>query len=161
GRLEPGELPARPVSAGQRALLLAVLIGVFAVATTSHQLTPFYMLGACIVLVLIRRCALVGLPILFGVMVVGWFSYEAVAFWSGHMADIFGGIGEIGSNVSVSVGSRVTGGTALHKLVLETRAAVAGLVVLLACLGIVRRRLWHLDDRILIALLYMPLFSIA
>jgi hypothetical protein len=93
--------------------------------------------------------------------VVGWFSYAAVAFWSGHMADIFGGIGQIGSNVSVSVGSRVTAGTALHKLVLETRAAVAGLIVLLACLGIVRRRLRRLDDRILIALLYMPLLSIA
>ena len=160
-RLEPGELPARPASTAQRALLLALLIGIFAVATTSHQLTPFYMLGACLVLILARRCVLVGLPVLFGVMVVGWFSYAAVAYWSGHMADIFGGIGQLGGNVSTSVGGRVTGGDALHELVLVTRAAVAGLIALLACLGIVRRRLRHLDDRILIALLYMPLFSIA
>jgi O-antigen/teichoic acid export membrane protein len=160
-RLEPGELPARSASTAQRALLLALLIGIYAVATTSHQLTPFYMLGACVVLILARRCVLVGLPLLLGVILVGWFSYAAVAFWSGHMADIFGGIGQIGGNVSTSVGGRVTGGDSLHELALVARAALAGLIVLLACLGIVRRRLRHLDDRILLALLYMPLPSIA
>ena len=47
GILRPGELAPRPASTGQRAFLLAVLIAIFAVSTMSHQLTPFYLVGAC------------------------------------------------------------------------------------------------------------------
>jgi hypothetical protein len=161
GGLRPGELPARPASAGQRALLLALLIGIYAVATTSHQLSPFYMLGACVVLLLVRRCTLPGLPVLLGVIVVGWISFAAVDYWSGHMANIFGGVGHIGGNVSLSVGGRMIGSTLLHRVVLQTRVAVAGLIVMLAFLGALRRWLQRVDDRVLIALACMPLPSIA
>jgi O-antigen/teichoic acid export membrane protein len=159
--LGPGELPARPASAAQRGLLLALLLGIYAVATTSHQLSPFYMLGAGVVLVLVRRCTLPGLPVLLGVIVVGWISFAAVDYWSGHMANIFGGIGHIGGNVSLSVGGRMIGSTLLHRAVLQTRVAVAGLIVILAFLGALRRWLQRVDDRILIALACMPLPSIA
>ena len=161
GGLKPGELPARPASTAQRVLLLALLIGIFAVATTSHQLSPFYMLGACTVLLLVRRCTLPGLPVLLGVIVVGWISFAAVAYWSGHMASIFSSFGHIGGNVSLSVGGRMTGSTPLHRAVLQTRVVVAGLIVALAFLGVLRRRLRRLDDRVLVALACMPLPSIA
>src|ERR1019366_9242488 len=52
GIVSPGELPPRPASTGQRAFLLALLIAVFTVSTASHQLTAFFMIGACTALVL-------------------------------------------------------------------------------------------------------------
>lgn len=161
GELQPGEQPAAPAGGGQRAFLLALLIGIYAVAVTSHQLSPFYLLGACVALTLVRRFSVPGLTLLLAAMVAGWVSFAAVAYWSGHMADIFGGIGNIGGNVSVSVGGRMAGNAPLHRLALESRVLVAGVIMLLAFLGIVRRRLRHLDDRILIALLAMPVPSIA
>ena len=75
----------------------------------SHQLTPFFMLGACGGLVLARRCTITGLPVLLGVILVGWVSFAAAAFWSGHPSDIFGGIGHLGANLSTSVAGQAGG----------------------------------------------------
>ncbi len=157
GIVRPGELPSQPASTGQRAFLLAVLITIVVVSTTSHQLTPFYMVGACLALVLIRRCRLSGLPILFAVIVVGWLSFAAVDYWSGHLASIFGGVGNLGANVTSSVGERLAGSSATHLLTLHTRVGMTGAIVGLAVLGLLRRRFRGFDDRVLIALFVLPI----
>ncbi len=107
--LVPGELPSRPVGGATRAMLLTLLIGIFVISTASHQLTPFFMVTACAGLVAARRCRLTGLPVLLGVILVGWVSFAAVGYWSGHLSDIFGGIGHLGANITSSVTGRVSG----------------------------------------------------
>jgi len=161
GLVRPGELAPRPASIGQRAFLLAVLIAIFAVSTVSHQLTPFYLVGACAALVLMRRATLPGLPVLFGVILFGWVSFAAVDYWSGHMSNIFGGFGNLGGNLTSSVGGRLMGSTAVHLVTLHGREGVAGSIVGLAILGLLRRRLKGFDDRVLLALFCMPILSIA
>jgi hypothetical protein len=160
GILRPGELAPRPASTGQRAFLLAVLIAIFAVSTMSHQLTPFYLVGACTALVLVRRSTLPGLPVLFGVILIGWVSFAAVDYWSGHMSNIFGGFGNLGGNLTSSVGGRLMGSTSVHLLTLHAREGVAAVIVGLAILGLLRRRRKGFDDRVLIALFCMPILSI-
>jgi hypothetical protein len=160
GILRPGELAPRPASTGQRAFLLAVLIAIFAVSTMSHQLTPFYLVGACTALVLVRRSTLPGLPVLFGVILIGWVSFAAVDYWSGHMSNIFGGFGNLGGNVTSSVGGRLMGSTSVHLLTLHAREGVAAVIVGMAILGLLRRRRKGFDDRVLIALFCMPILSI-
>lgn len=160
GIVRPGELAPRPASTGQRAFLLAILIGIFAVSTVSHQLTPFYLVGAVTALILVRRSTLRGLPVLFGVILIGWISFAAVDYWSGHMSNIFGGVGDLGANLTSSVGGRLMGSTAIHLETLHAREGVAAVIVLLAILGILRRRLKGFDDRILLALFCMPILSI-
>ena len=160
GIVRPGELPPRPASTGQRAFLLALLIAVFTVSTASHQLTAFFMIGACTALVLIRRCRLTGLPVLFGVILAGWISFAAVDYWSGHMSNIFGGIGDLGSNLTTSVGGRLTGSSPAHLLALHARVGVAAVIVGLAGLGLLRRRRRGNDDRVLLALFCMPVLAI-
>jgi hypothetical protein len=161
GVVRPGELPPRPASTGHKAFLLALLIALVAVSTASHQLTPFFMLGACTALVLIRRCTLTGLlPILLGAILVGWVSFAAVGYWSGHMSDIFGGIGNLASNLTSSVGGRITGSSPMHVLALHARVGVAAVVVGLAVLGLLRRRRRGMDDRVLLAFLCMPVLAI-
>jgi hypothetical protein len=160
GILRPGELAPRPASTGQRAFLLAVLIAIFAVSTMSHQLTPFYLVGACTALVLVRRSTLPGLPVLFGVILIGWVSFAAVDYWSGHMSNIFGGFGNLGGNVTSSVGGRLMGSTSVHLLTLHAREGVAAVIVGMAILGLLRRRRKGFDDRVLIALFCVPILSI-
>jgi hypothetical protein len=160
GIVRPGELPVRPATAGQKAFLLALLIAIFAVSTASHQLTPFFMLGAVTALALIRRCTLTGLPVLLGVILVGWVSFAAVAYWSGHMSTIFGAAGDLAANLTSSVGGRITGSSPAHLLALHARLWVAAVIVGLAVLGLLRRRRRGFDDRVLLALLCVPVLAL-
>jgi hypothetical protein len=157
GVLEAGDLPPRPATTGQRAFLLGLLIAIFTVSTISHQLTPFLLIGACVALVLIRRCTLPGLPILFGVILVGYVSFATVGYWSGHRSDVFGALGDLTRNLTGSVGGRIAGSSSIHGLALHARVAVALLIVALAGFGLIRRTVRGMDDRVLVALLCMPL----
>ncbi|MFD4526391.1 lipopolysaccharide biosynthesis protein [Streptomyces sp. NPDC058470] len=152
----PGEAEVEPTDRRQQAVLLMVLIGLFAVTVPAHQLTPFVMLGVLAVLVLVGRSELRGLPILFAVLVAAWVGFMAEPYWSGHFDDLFGGIGGVGGNVSSSVSGRIEGGSSTHKLVLYTRVLLAGGVMTLACYGWWRRRENKYRERSLLVLTFVP-----
>ncbi|MFJ7076727.1 lipopolysaccharide biosynthesis protein [Streptomyces sp. NPDC098781] len=152
----PGEVEVEPTDRRQRAVLLMVVIGLFAASVPAHQLTPFVMLGVLTALVLIGRSELRGLPILFGVMVTVWIGFLAEPYWSGHFDELFGGVGGVGSNVSSSVSGRIEGGSSTHKLVLYTRVLLAGGVMAFACWGWWRRRFHHYRERSLLVLTFVP-----
>jgi O-antigen/teichoic acid export membrane protein len=152
----PGEAEVEPADRRQRAVLLMVLIGLFAATVPAHQLTPFVMLGVLAVLVVVGRSELRGLPILFAVLVAVWIGYMAEPYWSGHFDDLFGGVGGVGSNVSTSVSGRIQGGSSTHKLVLYTRVLLAGGVMAFACWGWWRRRDHKYRERSLLVLTFVP-----
>lgn len=160
GTLQPGERPSRPAGTGEKAFLLALLIALFTVTTVSHQLTPFFMIGACAALVVVRRCTLTGLPVLLAVILAGWVSYETVAFWFGHLSGLFGGLGDLASNASSSVGARLSGSTPTHLLALRARVVLAVVMIGLAALGALWRRRRGISDRILLVLLVMPVLMV-
>ncbi|MFD8806337.1 lipopolysaccharide biosynthesis protein [Streptomyces sp. NPDC059597] len=155
-RLRPGESEVEPADRRQRAVLLLVLTGLFAASVPAHQLTPFVMLGVVAVLVVLNRCELRGLPLLFAVVVAAWLGFMAEPYWSGHFDDLFGGLGGVGGNVSSSVSGRIQGGSSTHKLVLYTRVLLAGSVLALACWGWWRRREHHYRERSLLVLAFVP-----
>ncbi|MFE9599881.1 lipopolysaccharide biosynthesis protein [Streptomyces hokutonensis] len=155
-RMRPGEAEVEPTDRRQQAVLLLVLIGLFAASVPAHQLTPFVMLGVLTVLVLIGRSELRGLPILFAVLVAVWLGFMAEPYWSGHFNDLFGGVGGVGSNVSTSVSGRIQGGSSTHKLVLYTRVLLAGGVMAFACWGWWRRRDHKYRERSLLVLTFVP-----
>ncbi|MGR6969484.1 lipopolysaccharide biosynthesis protein [Streptomyces cynarae] len=152
----PGEAEVEPTSRGQRAVLLMVLIALYAASVPAHQLTPFMMLGVLAVLVLVGRSELRGLPILFAVLVMFWLGFMAEPYWSGHFDELFGGVGGVGSNVSTSVSGRIQGGDSTHKLVLYTRVLLAGVVMAFACWGWWRRREHKYRERSLLVLTFVP-----
>ncbi|QOV39359.1 lipopolysaccharide biosynthesis protein [Streptomyces ferrugineus] len=152
----PGELEVEPTNRRQRAVLLMVVIGLFAASVPAHQLTPFVMLGVLTALVLIGRSEVRGLPILFAVMVTVWIGFMAEPYWSGHFDELFGGVGGVGGNVSSSVSGRIEGGSSTHKLVLYTRVLLAGGVMAFACWGWWRRRFHHYRERSLLVLTFVP-----
>ncbi|MFF0137337.1 lipopolysaccharide biosynthesis protein [Streptomyces sp. NPDC005227] len=152
----PGEAEVEPTDRRQQAVLLMVLIGLFAATVPAHQLTPFVMLGVLAVLVLVGRSELRGLPILFAVLVAAWVGFMAEPYWSGHFDDLFGGVGGVGSNVSTSVSGRIQGGSSTHKLVLYTRVLLAGGMMAFACWGWWRRREHRYRERSLLVLTFVP-----
>ncbi|MFG2653072.1 lipopolysaccharide biosynthesis protein [Streptomyces sp. NPDC048436] len=152
----PGELEVEPADRRQRAVLLMVLIALFAATVPAHQLTPFVMLGVLAALVLVGRSELRGLPILFAVFVAVWVGFLAEPYWSGHFDELFGGIGGVGGNVSSSVSGRIEGGSSTHQLVLYARVALAGIVMALACWGWWRRRDHKYTERSLLVLTFVP-----
>ncbi|GHI08839.1 hypothetical protein AQI88_34955 [Streptomyces cellostaticus] len=152
----PGEAEVEPADRRQRAVLLLVVIGLYAASVPAHQLTPFVMLGVLAALVLLGRSELRGLPILFAVLVAVWVGFMAEPYWSGHFNDLFGGVGGVGSNVSTSVSGRIQGGDSTHKLVLYTRVLLAGSVMAFACWGWLRRRLHRYRERSLPVLTFVP-----
>jgi O-antigen/teichoic acid export membrane protein len=161
GIVRPGELSPRPASTGQKAFLLALLVAIFTVSTASHQLTPFMMIFACAGLVLLRRCTLTGLPVLLGVILAGYISFATVGYWSGNLSNIFGGVGDLGSNLTTSIGGRLTGSTPTHLLALHARIELAAVIIGLAGLGFLRRRRRGHDDRVLLVLICVPVLMIA
>ncbi|WP_326583866.1 lipopolysaccharide biosynthesis protein [Streptomyces sp. NBC_00481] len=156
GTVRPGEAEVEPTDRPRRAVLLMVLIALYAATVPAHQLTPFVMLGVLAALVLIGRCELRGLPILFAVLVAVWVGFLAEPYWSGHFDELFGGVGGVGGNVTSSVSGRIGEGSSTHKLVLYARVALAGTVMLLACYGFWRRRANKYRERSLLVLTFVP-----
>ncbi|MEU3839993.1 polysaccharide biosynthesis C-terminal domain-containing protein [Streptomyces sp. NPDC028635] len=152
----PGEAEVEPTDRRQRAVLLGVLIGLYAASVPAHQLTPFMMLGVLAALVVAGRSELRGLPLLFAVLVAVWVGFMAEPYWSGHFDDLFGGVGGVGGNVSSSVSGRIEGGSSTHKLVLYTRVLLAGGVLAAACWGWWRRREHKYRERSLLILTFVP-----
>ena len=118
------------------------------------------MTTACLGLVVARRCRITGLPVLLAVIVTGWVSFAAVGFWSGHMSTLFGGLGNLGGNLSASVTNRITG-TAQHRLVPDVRSASAAAFLLMAVAGLLRRRHRFANDRVAITLMCVPFLAFA
>jgi hypothetical protein len=156
--LVPGENESAPIPRAQRAIVLAILLGIFVLSVTSHQLTPFVMILACLGLIVVRRCRITGLPVLMAVIVAAWISFAAVGFWSGHISSLFGGLGHLGGNLTASVSDRITG-TAQHRFVLDERSASAAVFLLVAGAGLLRRRRRVVDDRVVITLMCVPFLA--
>ncbi|ATL26618.1 lipopolysaccharide biosynthesis protein [Streptomyces formicae] len=152
----PGENEVEPTGRKERAILLLILVGLFAATVPAHQLTPFVMLGVLTALVVFGRSELRGLPLLFGVFVAVWLGFLAEPYWSGHFDELFGGVGGVGGNVSSSVSGRIEGGSSTHQLVLYARVAMAGTVLALGCWGWWRRRSYKYTERSLLVLTFVP-----
>jgi hypothetical protein len=156
-RLAPGELSAQPAQTGVQVTLLLLLVGLFLVATFTHQLTPFVMLAALTGLIVVRRCIATGLPWLLGVILAAYISYLASVYWSGHFGSLKAGFGNLIASLLAGTEGRADGGSAEHHAVLDVRLAITVGVLLLAAVGVLRRRRRGVDDRVALVLLLAPL----
>lgn len=120
--MRPGWPGSRTRPAVQAALVGVVLL-LFAAMVTSHQLTPFALLGSATVLVVAKRCTARGLPIAMAVLLLSWLAYMSVGFLGGHTDEIIGGIGHLDTTVGTSVGGRLRGDSG-HLIVTRARIGV-------------------------------------
>ncbi|MFY1652945.1 hypothetical protein ACN27J_18905 [Solwaraspora sp. WMMB762] len=140
-------IPGRPGPAGDRLsgtrmvwLEIALTLVVAALVVT-HQLTPITLVVALLWFVLAGGTRMRTLWLSAAAMFVGWFSYGATGFWTGHLADLLGDLGRLGSTVSSGVGERIVGDP-LYQQMQFTRIAWTGLLGLGGVVGwwLIRRR---------------------
>jgi len=131
--------------------LAIIVVLLYAVVVSSHQLTPFALLAMVTVLVLARRCTLRGLPIVMAVMLGFWLSFMSLTYLAGNLPSLMAEVGQADRVASRLITDRV-GGSPEHIVVVYVRLALSAGVWLLAGLGALRRlRLgyWDLSAAIL------------
>lgn len=136
-RIPSLEEPPAPATPRVRGALVLVIVGLAAASTVSHQLTPFAMAVGAGALVAAGRCTLRLLPVLFGVMAVAWLSFAAEPYWIGHLGDVTGGVGKLGTSLQSGVADRLDGSTG-HVFVLRLRMVVTVALWAAAAAGVVR-----------------------
>jgi O-antigen/teichoic acid export membrane protein len=138
GLLAAEEGADAPSTPAQRAALVGIVVVVFAATIPSHQLTPFATMLSVAGLVVVARCRLRGLPLIFGILLISWIAYMTVAYLSGHLSAVTGKLGAVNSTVSTNVGDRLAG-SAGHLDVVHARLLMTAALWVLACIGGWRR----------------------
>ncbi len=156
--LSPTDVADAQSQPQQRVGLVLIIVILFAVIASSHQLTPFALLGGVGALVLFDRCSLRSLPILMAVLIGGWISYMTVDFLSGHIRSLVGDVGQVSGVVNANVSSRFQGSPE-HAVALFSKIVMALGVWGIAFLG-GARRLWNGRRDVAIALLAVMPFSL-
>lgn len=114
-------LPDVATTPRTRVGLVALLVFLAAAVAVSHQLSPIAFVVTSLALVVAGRSRLLVLPLIAGVVALGWISVGTTAYWVGHMNVLFGGVGDVGSVVG-GVGKRV-GGSPVHLALVKLRVA--------------------------------------
>lgn len=122
----------------QRVGLVGVIVSLFVVSISSHQLTPFFILAAVTVLVIFNRVTTRGMPLLMLTMLGMWIAYMTVAFLIGNIQGIIGELGSVNKVVDANVSRRVSGSQG-HLLVVHAMVAMALSTWTLAMCGAIRR----------------------
>jgi GT2 family glycosyltransferase len=131
-----------PRSAGTRWLMLIFLLPLMAAIASSHQLTPFMLIAALGLLVVFRRARPWFLPVVMGVITVGWIVYGGLPWLLANSSLLFEGIGLPWANTS----AHLVGGTGVPPDQILVKWGVRLLTVTIAVLsaaGFLRYRKHH------------------
>jgi hypothetical protein len=132
GRDWPGP-PGPEIAVARRAIpVVCVAIGAIAM---SHQLTPFVLIADLIVLSILGGRLVQRLQVFAALASLGWISFGAYIFWTGHMDMMLGGVGQVDQVVGSSVVARFSGDSVRHT-VLNVRTGLSLTVWGLAYLGL-------------------------
>jgi transposase-like protein len=148
----------RPQAPAYALTLLLVMLVLCAAIDTGHQLTPIFAVATVAVLVFFGRTRLLPWPGVMFLLAVGWICYGAIAFWSGHFAKLFGGLGSVGGNYAKDLRLH---GNAAHSQINDVRLLVVAVICGLAVIGFFAGRKMHADRTAAAVMMLTPLFTIA
>lgn len=137
-RWAPDETPLQLPSNRESVVLSGLLFVLFGALVVTHQLTPPVVIVWALALVIAQRCRIRALPFAFVSIFLLWLSYGTVAYWSGHLHDLFGSIGHFGASVNQNLTNRVSGASS-RVFIQDVRLVFTAAVFALAGVGAVRR----------------------
>ena len=145
-------MPSLPVgtSRGRSLGVEAALVALGAAIVVTHQLTPVTVVLTTLLFAVTGYTRHRRLWLIVALLALGWFSYGATDFWSGHLSTVFGDLGRLGANLDSGVVSRVSGNPT-YQVMQKVRLGWSLLYLLLALTGLwsIRRR----PDALLLGLL--------
>lgn len=146
----------------QRVGLIGMVLLLFAVIASSHQLTPFMTILAVTALVVFRRCSARGLPTVMIVLTVAWIVYMAEAFLRGNLYWIVESIGQAGRNANANLIDLSHVSAGMKVVAFMSRALTATLwgLAVLGCIGRLRRGYRYRDwPMLLLAIAPFPMLA--
>jgi hypothetical protein len=158
-RLVYGTAPPPPALPFQEFGLVAVLAGLGIVLAFSHQITPFMLVLAAVLLVTVGRVDRPLIPVLLAAAAVGWVALGATSFLASNLADLTGAFGDIGGVVDDNQERIGPGGT--RQFVLTVRFVAIGLTGAFAMVGLLRQWRARRTDFGLAALAASPVLLMA
>jgi hypothetical protein len=129
------EQPETHTTVGYRVAMLLVLVAIVGASAVTHQITPAALCLVFFGLALTGRTSLRMMWILIAVLVWAWLSWEAHAYWSGHLSKVLGSAGQIGSTLNSTVAARLQGTSTGRTLVQDARLFGAAVTWLAAMAG--------------------------
>jgi hypothetical protein len=121
----------------QRVVLVLAVLVVAAAVVASHQLTPFALVLATAVLVLVGWCSIRTLPVIVLLGALLWMGYAAVGYLSGNSGNLLQGLGAVTSIFTQNVGQRLDGSPG-HGQVVMLRLVVTAALWSAAAVGVLR-----------------------
>ncbi|MEJ7696107.1 MAG: hypothetical protein WKF78_05665 [Candidatus Limnocylindrales bacterium] len=157
-----GDDPNGPagVSTAQRTRVLSLLAAIVLASATSHQLTPFAMLGGSLAIAAVGRTRVRWLPVMVGVITITWVSLAAQSYLLGNLDSIIGQVGDAGASAQVGIAGRVRGSLG-HTVVVLGRIAFSVAIWGTAGIGVLRRLREGRWDVAAVAMAGAPLALIA
>jgi len=153
-------LPDITVGARMRIALVVLLVLIATALAQTHQLTPIALVLGSTALVVVGRLRLLVFPVIAGVLVLGWISLGAKAYWVGHLDTIFGGVGDINAVVEGSVGERIAG-SGEHLVLVDLRLGFTGAVWAVMALSVLILWIRRHPPVTLLALAAAPFVTVA
>jgi hypothetical protein len=119
---QPRDAVADPLQAVGVVCCITVIVAAIA---SSHQLSPFVVLGSLVVLWLADRRDVRLLPVLALLLTFAWISWGAYDYWIGHFDRLTRDVGQVSGVVAAGTSSRLSGSSAARQLVLATRLGLS------------------------------------
>lgn len=147
-------------SANERVFLMSMLILMFFVVASSHQLTPLMLVSALAVLVIFQITNQRYLPILMAVITTAWTIFMAVGFLDGNLDWIVESIGSLLDNFSINLINLSIASPGQQYIAMIDRF-LSVFVWILGVLGLYRRyRLGHWDlSAVILAAAPLPILA--
>ena len=134
-----GENPSPSlISPLQKAFFLLMIVLIYFVSITSHQLTQFAILMSIVLLLMFQRIAPKILPVVMLILSGMWIAYMASAFMAGRLAGMLEAFGQLENALDANLVDRMNGSPG-HMVVTQIRLVLTLGVWLAALIGFVRQ----------------------
>jgi len=138
GRVISGEVHySESASTAQKAVLLVMVVVIYFVSITSHQLTQFAILISLILLLLFQRITPRLVPVILLILSSMWIVYMASAYMSGRLAEMLQVFGNLDTALDANLVNRMSGSPG-HVIVTRIRLVVTLGIWLAAFAGFIR-----------------------
>lgn len=148
---------SRPI---QRIVLAAIILLLFSVIVSSHQLTPFMTITSISLLVVFQRCRARGLPILMCIVLTVWLSYVATSYMESKLDSLIRSVFQPSGNMSENMRTDLSAASSGRVFVAVASRALTFGVWGLALLGCIRRWQWRYWDLSCILLAVAPFLMV-
>lgn len=126
------------ISPLQKSFFLLMIVLIYFVSITSHQLTQFAVLISVVLLLIFQRIAPKILPVIMLVLSGMWIAYMASAFMAGRLAGMLEAFGQLENALDANLVDRMNGSPG-HMQVTQIRLVLTLGVWLAALIGFVRQ----------------------